>query len=53
VTEPNKSTQELRQFTEDTLPPSLFLHWELRTISALRLSGESYMVDVLEEQYAY
>jgi len=45
--EQNKSTQELRQLTEDTLLPSLALHQELCTISALRLSGESFcMVDV-------
>ena len=45
--EPNKNAQELRQLTEDTLPPSLVLHQELCTILALRLSGESlYMVDL-------
>lgn len=52
--EPNKSAQELRQLTGDTLPPTLVLHQELCTISALGLSGESfYMVDVWKEQYAY
>jgi hypothetical protein len=45
--ETNKNAQEPRQLTEDTLPPSLALHQELSTISALRLSGESfYMVGV-------
>jgi len=29
--EPNKSARELRQLTEDTLPPSLVLHKELCT----------------------
>jgi hypothetical protein len=45
--EPNKGAQELRQLTEDILPPNLVLQRELCTFSALRLSDESfYMVDV-------